>query len=324
MQKKLKRNLLVGLALAVSIYFVLGLYADFGSMMDVLRGFTWQLLPLALALVCGNYLIRFIKWEYLIRVLDIRLAAVPSFVIFISGLTMTISPAKVGEVMKSFMLKDYGNIAISRSSPAVMAERVTDIIGVLILGGAGTLAYGFGRPVLLVTVVLTVMFVLLVQMRGLCIRLLRLAEHLPLVRRYALHLEEFYESAYSLLKVRHLLPTVALSTTGWFMECLAAYVCMRGLGIDIALPLVMFIFVIASLAGAIAMIPGGLGVAEGSMAGLLIANGIEKDAAVAGTILVRLVTFWFAILLGLTGMTFYGYMSKKHRNDFPEVVSEES
>ena len=54
------------------------------------------------------------------------------------------------------------------------------------------------------------------------------------------------------------------------------------------------------------MIPGGLGVAEGSMTGLLVTNGFEKDIAVAGTLLIRLATFWFAILLGLAGLLLYG------------------
>lgn len=306
--KQLKRNLIIGLALAVGLYFVMGLYADFPSLAEAFGSFSWQYFPIALGLVFVNYLIRFIKWEYLIRVLDIRIPAVPSFVIFMSGLTMTISPAKMGEVMKSFLLKDYSDVPVSRSSPVIVAERATDIIGVVILGGAGTLAYGFGREVLAITVVLTALFITIVQIRSLCFRLIHLAERLPVIGRFAQHFEEFYESAYVLLKARHLVPTVILSTVGWFFESLAAYVCLRGLGMDIALPLVMFIFVISSLAGALAMIPGGLGVAEGSMTGLLVVNGFEKDLAVAGTLIVRLATFWFAILLGLIALSFYGHV----------------
>ena len=111
------------------------------------------------------------------------------------------------------------------------------------------------------------------------------------------------------------LPTVLLSTIGWFFECLAAYVCMRGLGVDISLMLTTFIFVFASLAGALSMIPGGLGVAEGSMTGLFVANGIDRGAAVAGTMLIRLVTFWFAILLGLISISLYGSLSRKIEPD---------
>jgi uncharacterized protein (TIRG00374 family) len=306
MLKNLRRNLLIGLALAVGLYFILGLYADFDDLLASLRGFNWYLLPVALALVMVNYIVRFIKWEYLLRVIDVRIPVRPSFIIFISGLTMTISPAKMGEVMKSFLLKDYDDVPISRSSPVVVAERATDVIGVVILGSFGTLAYGYGRVVMLVAAVLMALLLGIIQYRGLCLRLLKFGERLPLVRRFAEHLEQFYESAYTLLRLRHLLPTVALSTVGWFFECLAAYVCLRGLGVDLPLMLVTFIFVIASLAGALAMIPGGLGVAEGSMTGLMVVNDVSRGDAVAGTLLIRLTTFWFAILLGLIGITLYG------------------
>jgi len=307
MNRKLRRNLLIGLAFAVGFYVILGVYADFDNLVEAFKGFTWFLFPLALALTCVNYLIRFIKWEYLIRVIGIQIPIIPSFIIFISGLTMTISPAKMGEVMKSFLLKDYGDVAVSRSSPVIVAERISDIIGVLILGSAGTLAYGFGREVLAVTMVLVVLLIILVQTRSVCMRLLKLAEHLPFLKRFVRHLEEFYESAYILLKVRRLLPAVILSTIGWFFECLSAYVCLRGLDVHLSLALVTFIFVFASLAGALAMIPGGLGVAEGSMTGLLVANGVDKGDAVAGTMLIRLATFWFAIVLGFIGLSMYGW-----------------
>lgn len=306
--KNLRRNLIIGLALAAGLYFVMGLYASFGDLAAALRGFEWWLLLPALGLVAVNYGVRFVKWEYLLRAIDIRVPLRPSFVIFVSGLTMTISPAKMGEVLKSFMLREHVEVPVSRSAPVVLAERATDVIGVIILGGAGTLAYGFGREVLAATLVMVVLFISLVQYRRLCLKLLGFAERLPLVRRVAVHLEEFYEASYVLLKARRLVPAVALSTAGWFCECVAAWLCLRGLGleVDLSLWLVTFIFVIASLAGALAMIPGGLGVAEGSMAGMLMTSGVAAGPAVAGTLIIRLVTFWFAILLGLGGIAAYG------------------
>jgi len=312
MPEHLRRNLLIGVACAVGLYLVLGLYADFDNLLQAFEGFTWYLLPVALACTLVNYLVRFVKWEYLIRVIDIRIPAVASFVIFIAGLTMTISPAKMGEVMKSFLLKDYGDVPVSHLSPVVVAERATDVIGILILGSAGSLAYAFGREVMAVTVILITLFIVLVQTRSVCLHLIKLAERIPFIRRFAEHFEKFYESAYVLLKVRHLLPAVVLSTVGWFFECLAAYVCLRGLGVDLSFMLVTFIFVFATLAGALSMIPGGLGVAEGSMTGLLVANGVDRGDAVAGTMLIRLVTFWFAILLGLIGISFYGSLARKN------------
>ncbi|GBE57366.1 hypothetical protein BMS3Abin01_00278 [bacterium BMS3Abin01] len=292
--------------MGLALYLGLALYASFGDLIAAFSRFQWYYLPLALALVFLNYLIRYVKWEYLLRAIHLRIPAGPSFIIFISGLTMTISPAKMGEVLKSFMLREYQSVPVSRSSPIVVAERIADVIAVIILGSAGALAYHSGRSVLVATVVLMVLFIGIIQWRSLSLRLLHLVERMTPARRFAGHMEEFYEKSYSLLRARHLLPAVALSVIGWFLECVAAWLCLKGLGLDLSLVLVTFIFVIASLAGALAMIPGGLGVAEASMTGLFIANGIGRGDAVAATLLIRLVTFWFAIGLGIIAVSIYG------------------
>ena len=309
MIRNLKRNLIIGLALAVGLYFIMGFYADFGRLLELLHDFDWYLIFPALGFVLINYLVRFVKWEFLLRTINVRIPLKPSFTIFISGFTMTLSPAKLGEVLKSFMLKEYANIPISRTSPVIVAERVSDTMGIVILGAAGTVVYGFGREVLAVAIALLAVFIGIVQSRGLCLRMLKLAERLPLVRRFVVHLEQFYEAAYVLLKARILVTAVLLSVVSWFFEGLAAWLCLKGLGLDTSLLLVTFIFAFSSLAGAMAMVPGGLGVTEGSMAGLLVVNGVGSDAAIAGTLIIRLTTFWFAILLGVVAVYSFGLFS---------------
>ena len=306
MPPKLRRNLIIGIVLGISLYAVMGVYADFSSLLNAFRSFHWIVLPVAMGLVCANYVIRYFKWEYLLRSLDIRIAALPSFIIFFSGLTMSVSPAKLGEVMKSFLLKAYADVKITRSAPVVVAERLTDVIGVVILGSVGTLAYGLGKEIMALAVAMVVAFMVVVQWRWLCLKILHAAERMPLVRKVAEHLEDFYESAYTLLKVGRLLPAVALSTMGWLCECVASWLLLQGLGVEVGLLLVSFVFVTATLIGALAMIPGGLGIAEGSMTGLFINSGMDRTDAVAATLLIRLVTFWFAIALGLAGLAAYG------------------
>jgi uncharacterized protein (TIRG00374 family) len=59
------------------------------------------------------------------------------------------------------------------------------------------------------------------------------------------------------------------------------------------------------LAGALALIPGGLGATEASMAGILVLTGgpgLGKSVAIVVMLLARVVCFWFAIALGLAGL----------------------
>ena len=62
------------------------------------------------------------------------------------------------------------------------------------------------------------------------------------------------------------------------------------------------IYAAATLVGAVMAIPGGMIGTEGSMLVLLQQSGVVKAAASASTVLVRLVTLWFAVVIGLLAL----------------------
>jgi glycosyltransferase 2 family protein len=265
----------------------LGLYADFGRLGDELASFRWELFPLALALTALNYLVRFWRWQLYLARLAIVVPAGRSFAIFVAGLSGTITPAKVGEVLKCVLLKRGFDVPVRRSVPLVLAERVTDATGVVVLAlaaGAGTTRW----PLVVLAVVGVVAIVVVVRS--------------PLLDRFSV-LGEGPEAARVLLRTPLLIAMTALSAVSWFFECLAAYVCVRGLRLDLTLDDTVLVFSLGSLAGALSFLPGGLGVAETSMTGLIqVLGDASRAAAVAATVLIRLATLWFAVVLGLAGL----------------------
>ena len=265
----------------------LGLYADFGSLRAELASFRWELFPLALALTALNYLLRFFRWQRYLAKLEIEVPPRRSFAIFVAGLTMTITPAKLGELLKSGLLKRAYDVPVRRSGPIVLAERVTDATGVVVLA---VVAGASGRNwALLVAAVIAVVGVVLVVRS-------------PLLERFA-RLVEARGAARALLGARLLVEMTLLSAVSWLFECLAAYVCVKGLRLDLSLADTIVVFTLGSLAGALSFLPGGLGVAETSMTALIKALGdTTKAQAAAATVLIRLATLWFAVALGLVGL----------------------
>jgi uncharacterized membrane protein YbhN (UPF0104 family) len=271
----------------VAVAVGLGLYADFGRLGDELASFRWELFPLALALTALNYLLRFWRWQRYLARLSIAVPAGRSFAIFVAGLSGTITPAKLGEVLKCVLLKRGFDVPVRRSVPIVLAERVTDATGVVVLAlaaGAGTERW----PLIALAVAGVVATVVVVRS--------------PLLERFA-GLGEAPGAARALLDTPLLLGMTALSAASWFCECLAAYVCVRGLRLDLSLADTVVVFSLGSLAGALSFLPGGLGVAETSMTGLIqVLSDASRAAAVAATVLIRLATLWFAVALGLVGL----------------------
>jgi uncharacterized protein (TIRG00374 family) len=281
----------------------LAFYADAPRMLAVLAHFRWEFLPLILGLTTFNYVGRFVKWQYYLKRLQIHLPLGKSLLIFLSGLSMAITPGKVGELLKSYFLKRATGVPISRTSPIIVAERLTDGIAMLGLAAMGLVLYPFGREVLLALLLIGLTGIVLIQNRRLSIALLERGERLPGIARVAHWLRAFYESAYTLLQWRPFLLAVIIGLISWLGECVALYFVYHGLGVSGGLDLLiktMFILAVSSLIGSASGLPGGLGTADSSM--LVLTRLLISTSATLGgaaTLLIRLCTLWFGLLVGV-------------------------
>jgi glycosyltransferase 2 family protein len=287
----------------------IALYADLPQMLKALVNFRWQFLPLILGLTLFNYFWRFIKWQYYLGRLEIRVHWLKSLLIFLSGLSMAITPGKIGELLKAYLLKTSTDIPISRSSPIIVAERLTDGIAMIGLALTGLILYRSGWEVLLTLFLVGLAAILLIQNRQLSLALLGMGKRMPVISRIAHLVHTFYESSYTLFQWRPLLLAILIGLISWSGECGALFFVYAGLGITMSVDLLiksMFILSVSSLVGSVSGLPGGLGTADGSMLGLthvLITS--SKAIAGAATLLIRLCTLWFGLAIGVTALIIF-------------------
>ena len=131
---------------------------------------------------------------------------------------------------------------------------------------------------------------------------------LPLLRRLAPKIDQFANAMSTLLSAGPLALTTGLSVAAWLCECIGFWLVIRGFpGVSAPLQLAIFIYAATTVLGALSFLPGGLGVTEGSMALLLIrmADGVTRSAAAAVTILIRLCTLWFGVVVGLIALAIF-------------------
>jgi uncharacterized protein (TIRG00374 family) len=307
--QRIRTSIIFSLIFAFVVMATIALYADVPRMVAALVGFRWQFLPLILGLTLFNYAGRFVKWQYYLGRLQVKIAWKKSLLIFISGLSMAITPGKVGELLKSYLLKRSTGAAISRTSPIIVAERLTDGIAMVCLAATGLVLYRFGWELLLALCVLGLAAILLVQNRRLALGLLDVGGRLPLVSQIAPFIRAFYESAYTLLQWRPLLLAILIGIVSWSGECCALYFVYTGLGVAPGLELyikVMFILAVSSLIGSASGLPGGLGTADGSMIGLTrLLVSTSATLGGAATLLIRLCTLWFGLGLGTLALLLF-------------------
>jgi uncharacterized protein (TIRG00374 family) len=301
--ERLKHNLILAIALGVAVYLILAVFSGFGDLQKALDGFDYALVPAILGLVLLSYVGRFFRWLYYLKLLKVSVPVGTNAAIFAAGLSMTISPGKLGEVLKSVFVRQTSGAPVARTAPAVVAERATDGTGMVAWGLLGAFALDLGPGTLVVFLAVAAFGIAVLRSKRLSLLAERVLRKLPLLNRFTPHLHDFHASSNELLAARPLVVGTLISFLSWGLECLGVYLCAVGLGVERPFLLVVFVFATSSLIGVLSMLPGGIGAVEAGLTGQFVAvAGLSVGIAVALTLLIRLATLWFATLVGILGL----------------------
>ena len=307
--ERLKKNLILALGLGLVVYVALAMFIGLDKLERALDGFQWSLVPAILGLVALSYVGRYLRWNYYLKVLKIHIPHRLNVPIFAAGLSMAISPGKLGEVLKSVFVRRVTGVPIARTAPTVVAERATDGTGMVAWGMLGALTFSFGPGVLVLFLAVTVGGIVVLRSKRLSLLAERVLEKIPVLNKLAPHLSDFHGASSELLSLKSLAVGSVFSFFSWGLECTAVYLCSVGIGAGQPFLVVVFIFAVSSLLGVGSMLPGGIGAAEASLTGLFkFYAGLSAGMAVGLTFLIRLATLWFATLIGVGGLLLVRYM----------------
>jgi len=303
--KKLKKKVLLSVIIGGILYLAFTIYADFNQVLNAFITFNWFLLPALLVLSFLNYLFRFFKWDYYLRVIKVKIKKIDSLSVFMSGLVMSVTPGKLGELLKSLLVKEITNVPISKTAPIIFAERLTDFISLLILAMVGAFVFDFGGSISITISSFLILLIIFISNKNLSIPLLNQLEKIKFLRNYLTSIHAAYESSYLLLKPLPLISMTFISLLAWGFECLGYYLILLNFDVNFGLLWTSFSYGFSTIVGAISMLPGGLGITEGSLTFLLVQKNVSKDIAVTTTFIVRVATLWFAVLVGIISVLFY-------------------
>jgi uncharacterized protein (TIRG00374 family) len=306
------RRLLVAMLLGVAVYGGFAMWRGAREIGERLAAFSWSTFVLACALAFGNYLLRFAKWELYLARLGIR--GVPksdSFLTFLSGFVLTVTPGKVGEVFKSVVLHEVHGVPVARTAPIVVAERLTDVIGIVVLIVLGSTGFSGGLGWAIAGGVVVLVALVCISSETVFGLILRRVERAPgKLGAIAPRVREAWGSLRVMTTPAALIVPTLLSIVAWALEGLALWVILRGFGERTPVTVACFFYATATLAGALVPVPGGLGVTEGFLEEQLLQFGhVAKATSTSAMILVRFATLWFAVLVGFVAL---GLLRMKH------------
>lgn len=292
------KALLTTLMASLAGYLAFSLWSGWEAVTNALTavGLLGVLLALLLSLV--NYGLRFIRWQGYLQAQGHAVVWQTSLRIYLAGFALTTTPGKAGEAIRGLLLKPLG-VPWSHSLAAFFSERLSDLLAIVILSLFGLSLYPQLHGVLWVGSIGVLAGLVVLSQHRLVKKLqVFFAKRTGSFCKLFVHLLAIVEQAQYCHSWRQLISASTLSLVAWSAEALAFYWILGWIGVETGLQFAFFVYAIAMLAGALSFMPGGLGGAEAVMVGLLMWQGVPMPDAAAATILIRLSTLWFAVLLG--------------------------
>ena len=285
-------------ALAALGYLWLSLWAGWREVVAAVVQVGPVVLVGLLLLSLVNYLLRFLRWARYLALLEAPVPWRINLDAYFSGFALTTSPGKVGEMLRSVLLKPHG-VPPAASVAAFFAERVSDLLAILVLAAVGLWAYAPARPVVGLALAAVVLALLLVQWTALIAAIDRWAQARPQKwARLVVKLCEVVLHFRRCFSLPAMSMGLVLGTVAWFAEGLGFWWLLVALDHPLPMSTAVFIYAFAMLVGALSFLPGGLGGSEAAMIALLSLNGFPEASAVTATLICRLATLWFAVGLG--------------------------
>jgi glycosyltransferase AglD len=267
-----------------------------------LEHIVWGYLVLAVAVCLLAWLLRGLRYKVILSGIGIRCSFLFSTgCIFISQTANLIVPARLGDLVRVFILKHEYGAGVSEGISSIVVERVFDIVMVALLG-AVSLLFVFNVPdeffwLIILTLVLGVGFFIFLSISDRFVSENRyigiLLAMLDQIRQVSLSVKSIF----------------ALSTSSIVIWLLDVFVCLlvaMMFGVSIPFAVVTLAIVVGNLVKAIPLTPGGVGTYELAVAAILTASGVEPAVATLIAVIDHLIKNLVTLGGGVIAIYFFG------------------
>jgi len=307
MNKKISKSIIMFIILII-IYLGFIFTSDITKIQNNIEKIEILDLILIIGLWSIAILVRTFRWHFFLKEIDNKVPFRTNIIYYLSGFALALSPGRLGEIIRSPYLKKNYNISISKSASIVFVERFYDLLGIIIVLTIGLIFVEFDRTVVLAPIVLVIILLLVFKNKFLFSKILEKLSKIKRLKNIQSSYEESYDSIHKLIKTKFIILGIVTSTATYFFQTLAVYLIILSLSGIITIQKIFVIYPTSMFASAITLIPGGIGVFEGGMIGLLSIYGLNYEIAITTSILIRIIGLGFFSAIGMICLR---YISKK-------------
>ena len=316
---KFTKSIFIGIIIIIAIYAIFLIFSDAQVIIEKINNFNTEYLLIILPLIPISWTILFFRWHFLLKNSNMDVPRKSNFLIFISGFALGITPGKVGELIKSQLLKDKFNFSRTKSAPIVLVEKFYDFFAIAILSFIGLWFFEPARYIFLFLISTIIIFYGLTSSEKIFNKFLKITQRIKFLKNFTDQLPESFNTIQKSTRSKILPISIGLSVLFWITESVIAYLILLSFDVNPFGFLDFFtIYTTSIILGAISMLPLGIGVVESTLIGFLTINGIEFNLATTLVVFIRLFTRWIGVSISFIALKFTNNLSNysENQNEF--------
>ena len=304
---KIINKIIIIVIAVVGLYAIFLIASDINTIADKISGFKIEFLPIIIILVTCSWFVLFTRWHLLLMNSKIFIPKKNSFIIYLSGIALTIIPGKVGELVKSQLLKTKFGIPRSKTVPIVILEQFYTLIGLIVISFFGIWYFELGTYVIGFFTAMLVFSFILISSKRIFNKLMVILEKRKITSKFVEPLSLSYDTVRKSIRGPIVFYAIALTSIFWLLEAVTVYFVLLSFGVDgIEFLMVIPTYATSIMLGFLSFLPMGLGVVEGSLASFFSLQGIEVSLSLTLVIIIRVFTRWYGVAVGFVALRLSG------------------
>jgi glycosyltransferase 2 family protein len=298
--RRLRLFVVIGLCVSFVVFLLVAVFGGFSNVLDTIAHANLLYYFLAFASVFSGYVVRYGKWDYYMKMLKLKVHQTKSFLVYLSAYSMDITPGRVGRIVAAYTLKKITRIKFMSIVPIVTMDLFTDFFGFAILALVAAIYIGkYLIYIVIFDLVLVIPFVLIINPWIFNFIKTRKRKGFFL-RKLEEHGKHYYMSQNKLNKPSIYLGSLIFTVPADILNSLGLYFALLAVNVKPHAIISLFIFSTSQIFGMVSSLPGSIGVADATLVALLKTMlGLSPALSSAVTIMTRIATLWFGVILGI-------------------------
>lgn len=308
----IKKRLFFSLTLSAAVYTIMLTFFGPEDLLASLLKLPAGDLMTAAGFVTAGLLVEFVRWQYYLNKLDIRVSRSTSLRTYLAGHALSILPAKSGELIRCVLMKKE-DVPYDKTIAIHFASVFTSFLALFMYTIPIMRILGVGSGILSISMIsLAILFVVSIRYPGIYIKLLSTIEK-RVSMKWVSHLRKLVENTFNLLRPKEVIVSLGLMLVMFFIDYLAFFKIAENFDMQIETFVAYSIYCLSVIIGSLSMVPGGVGIVEGGSA-YLLSNYMDASASVLFVVVTRILLMWGPMLLGWIALNLE-IMGKERNND---------